>query len=39
MKDKIPKLVIDCPDKFKEMYKATIKDIMSCTGEKEVIII
>ena len=38
MKDKIPELVIDCPDKFKEMYKATIKDIMACTGAEEVII-
>ena len=37
MKDKIPELVIDCPDKFKEMYKATIKDIMACTGAEEVI--
>ena len=38
MKDKIPELVIDSHDKFKEMYKATIKDIMACTGAEEVII-
>ena len=39
MKDKIPKLIIDCPDKFKEMYNDTIHDLMACTGAENIDII
>ena len=36
MKDKIPELIIECPDKFMKMYRATIKDIMACTGAESI---
>lgn len=39
MKDKIPKLIIDCPDKFKEMYNDTIHNLMACTGAENIDII
>ncbi len=38
MKDTIPELIITCSEKFKDFYEMSKKDIMACTGAKEITI-
>lgn len=37
MKDEIPELIITCPKKFREYYKAIEKDIMACTSAMKIV--
>ena len=38
MKDSIPELIINCPEKFYDFYKKSEKDIKACTGTEKIII-
>lgn len=38
MKDTIPELIITCPEKYRNFYRKTEKDIKACTGAEKIII-
>ncbi len=37
MKDTIPELVITCPEKYRDLYKKSEKDIKACTGAEKIV--